>query len=146
MKLKLFISPKETEQYVAVHSPILDNDTQTVIDTVNQLSQPKYLTARHDEDIYRLAITDITTFRTQHKTVTAVKDHTTYVVKERLYQLENMLTSNFIRISKSEIVNIDKIIKLQLEPNGLIRMYLEGCDYTYSSRRYLKSIKERLSI
>lgn len=57
-----------------------------------------------------------------------------------------MLTSNFIRISKSEIVNIDKIIKLQLEPNGLIRMYLESCDYTYSSRRYLKSIKERLSI
>ncbi|MDK7935824.1 LytTR family transcriptional regulator DNA-binding domain-containing protein, partial [Lactobacillus crispatus] len=51
-----------------------------------------------------------------------------------------------IRISKSEIVNIDKIIKLQLEPNGLIRMYLESCDYTYSSRRYLKSIKERLSI
>ncbi|MCD0796103.1 LytTR family transcriptional regulator, partial [Staphylococcus aureus] len=28
----------------------------------------------------------------------------------------------------------------------LIRMYLKDAHYTYSSRRYLKSIKERLSI
>lgn len=56
------------------------------------------------------------------------------------------LPTSFIRISKSEIVNIEMIEKLLLEPNGLIRMYLKNEDYTYSSRRYLKSIKERLSL
>ncbi|HBI8398173.1 TPA: LytTR family transcriptional regulator DNA-binding domain-containing protein, partial [Staphylococcus aureus] len=53
---------------------------------------------------------------------------------------------HFIRISKSEIVNKYYIEKLLLEPNGLIRMYLKDAHYTYSSRRFLKSIKERLSI
>ena len=118
VQLKLFISPTERKQFVEIHSPQMDKSVQKIIQTV--------------EDIDRLTEINGKVFNTKY----------------RLYELEEQLPNTFIRISKSEIVNQHAIIKLQLEANGLIRMYLKNLDddYTYSSRRYLKSIKERLSL
>ncbi len=65
-------------------------------------------------------------------------------MEQRLYQLEEIISSNFTRISKSEIVNMDYLDHLKLEPNGLAQIVLKNGDVTYASRRYLKTIKERL--
>ncbi|CAC6917624.1 lytTr DNA-binding domain protein [Staphylococcus aureus] len=89
---------------------------------------------------------NVITFQVINKNVTAITSNQKFKLKLRLYELEKQLPQHFIRISKSEIVNKYCIEKLLLEPNGLIRMYLKDAHYTYSSRRYLKSIKERLSI
>lgn len=148
MQLKLFISPKEKERFVEIHSPSMDSDIHQIIETIQNTEKLTEIYAKLKEDIYKLKIKDITTFRTLNKQVIAISNGKIYNVKYRLYELEQHLPTSFIRISKSEIVNCHAIIKLQLEGNGLIRMYLKNSDqdFTYSSRRYLKSIKERLSL
>ena len=57
----------------------------------------------------------------------------------RLYQVLEILPTNFIQISQSEIINIDYISHLKLTPNGLVEIFLKNESFTYSSRRYLKN-------
>ena len=68
-----------------------------------------------------------------------------YEVKERLYTLEEQLKDReFVRISNSEIVNIQQIEKLDMSHVGTIKMYMKNQDETYVSRRYVSKIKEVL--
>lgn len=67
-----------------------------------------------------------------------------YLVKYRLYELESFLQKKFLRISNNEIINIEYIAKLEVTNAGIIIIYFKNGEQTSSSRRYLKSIKERL--
>lgn len=69
-----------------------------------------------------------------------------YVVKKKLYELETELgDTSFIRISKSEIVNIHKIKSLDLSITGTIRLVMKTGYETYVSRRNVAKIKEKLT-
>lgn len=146
MKLRLHISPDEKEKFVAIHAPSLDEDVQQIISCIEDLDRATQIYGKYEDATYVLDIKSIISFRTYHNQVVAIKGMKHFKIKERLYELEAKLPTSFIRISKSEIVNSDKIEKLHMELNRLIRMYLKDADFTYSSRRYLKSIKERLSL
>ena len=66
--------------------------------------------------------------------------------QQALYQLLQVLPDYFLQISQSEIINISYISHLKLTPNGLVQIFLKNGDMTYSSRRYLKAIKEKLEL
>ena len=69
-----------------------------------------------------------------------------YVVQKKLYELESELgDTNFIRISRSEIVNIRKIKSLDLSITGTIRLVMKTGYETYVSRRNVAKIKEKLT-
>jgi len=65
-------------------------------------------------------------------------------IKYRLYQLEELLPSQFVRISNTEIINIHAVSNLELTPTGIIQIHFKNGEQTSSSRRYLKKIKEKL--
>ena len=68
-------------------------------------------------------------------------------VKLRLYELESFLSEkDFIRISKSHIVNINKITKLKPELNRTLLLTLCDGEQLSVSRNYVKQFKELLSI
>ena len=69
-----------------------------------------------------------------------------YTVQKKLYELEAELgDANFIRISKSEIINIRKIKSLDLSITGTIKLVLKTGYETYVSRRNVAKIKEKLT-
>lgn len=68
-------------------------------------------------------------------------------IKQRLYQLEITLPSkDFVRISKSLIVNINKIRSLKPELNRTILVTLCNGELLYISRKYVPYIRKLLSI
>lgn len=68
-------------------------------------------------------------------------------IKQRLYELENMLSEkDFIRISKSLIVNVNKIQSLKPELNRSILATMCNGEHLYISRRYVQSVRKLLSI
>ena len=70
-----------------------------------------------------------------------------YAVRLRLYELEERLDKRrFVRISNSEIVNLDHVTALDLSLTGTIRMTLGHSVNTYVSRRYVKKIKDALGL
>ena len=86
-------------------------------------------------------------FYTDGKGVAAQTAEGVYTVGLRLYELEERLDRRrFVRISNSEIVNLDQVTALDLSLAGTIRMTLTGGSYAYVSRRYVKRIKETLQL
>ena len=69
----------------------------------------------------------------------------TYTVQKKLYELEEELGErNFVRMSKSEIVNIKKIQNLDMSVTGTIKICMKNGYETLVSRRNVGKIKERL--
>lgn len=68
-------------------------------------------------------------------------------VKLRLYELETFLSEkDFIRISKSQIVNINKIKALKPELNRTILATMCNGEQLYISRKYVKAIRNVLAV
>ncbi|NRR75094.1 LytTR family transcriptional regulator [Tetragenococcus halophilus] len=66
------------------------------------------------------------------------------MISYRLYELEEQLPQSFVRISNTEIINLDYVHYFQLSKSGLILIRLSNGHMTSSSKRYLKKVKERL--
>ena len=69
-----------------------------------------------------------------------------YGSKLRLYELEDTLSSNFFRCSKSLIVNIRKIRSVKSELNGRMIAELLNGEQLVISRSYVKDLKRKLGV
>lgn len=68
-------------------------------------------------------------------------------VKQRLYELEMILSDkDFIRISKSQIININKVKSLRPEINRTILATMCNGEQLFISRKYVPAIRSLLSI
>ena len=69
-----------------------------------------------------------------------------YETKYRLYELEELLDSRFLRSAKAMIVNIRKIRSVKSELNGRMRAELLNGEQIIISRGYVKELKEKLGV
>ena len=94
-----------------------------------------------------LPLKDILRFYTENQKVMAQDARGVYSIQEKLYELEERLdTGQFFRISKSEIVNLKKIKRLDLSITGTIKVILSDGTETYTSRRNVTKLKKCLGI
>ena len=144
MKLELNIDEKVKETLVVVSANKIDKEVQNLINYIEYSSE--YLIGIVEDkasiididEIIRVYIEDRKTF------VVTVKD--TYVVKKKLYEVESMVTRNFIKISQSEIANIRFIKNLDFSNTGTIVIKYKNSDISYVSRRMIKEFKLKLGI
>ena len=94
-----------------------------------------------------LPLKDILRFYTENQKVMAQDAGGVYSIQEKLYELEERLDAGqFFRISKSEIVNLKKIKRLDLSITGTIKVILADGTETYTSRRNVTKLKQCLGI
>ena len=144
MKLELNIDEKVKETLVVVSANKIDKEVQNLINYIEYSSE--YLIGIVEDkasiidigEIIRVYIEDRKTF------VVTLKD--TYIVKKKLYEVENMVTRNFIKISQSEIANIKFIKNLDFSNTGTIVIKYKNSDISYVSRRMIKEFKLKLGI
>ncbi len=105
------------------------------------------LIAKKDNRQYIINISDILYFETvDNYTFLYTKDEV-LEVRLRLYELEYLLPNqDFIRISKSLIVNINKINCLKPELNRTILLTMCNGEHLHISRHYVPAFKKLLSI
>lgn len=86
-------------------------------------------------------------FYAQEQKVFAQDEKGSYSIHEKLYELEKSLDDKrFMRISKSEIVNLKKIKKLDMDMVGTIKVILTDGTECYTSRRNVTNLKKKLGI
>lgn len=146
MKVRLDIDQQYAEEQVIIEAPSLSPRVQKVQDFVQSLDQKETLKGKFQDQLYLIEVGTIQRVYIENRKVLAETDIRTYTLDIRLYQAVEILPASFIQISQSEIVNIDAISHLKLTSNGLIEIYLKNDSFTYSSRRYLKAIKEKLEL
>ncbi|CVW52922.1 LytTR family DNA-binding domain-containing protein [Streptococcus pneumoniae] len=142
MKVELQISETYEEEKLIVQAPQETEKVQKVIEFAENLDQR----GKIDDQVYLVEIGKIQRFYIENRKVLAETASQTYSIDLRLYQVLKLLPTNFIQISQSEIINIDSISHLKLTPNGLVEIFLKNESFTYSSRRYLKTIKKKLEL
>ena len=90
---------------------------------------------------------DILRIYTENQRVMVQDAKGIYSTQEKLYELENRLDEGqFFRISKSEIVNLKKIRRLDMSITGTIKVILSDGTETYTSRRNVTKLKQILGI
>ena len=68
-----------------------------------------------------------------------------WYTRQPLQSLEDMLDKkHFLRISRFEIVNLDKVLRYDFTLAGTLRLELEGGIETWASRRCIPVIRKRL--
>ncbi|KRL80208.1 LytTR family DNA-binding domain-containing protein [Ligilactobacillus equi] len=87
-------------------------------------------------------ISEIIFFQTQEGKVHAHSTTEEAEVNLKLYELEEILPENFLRISKSGIVNVDKIYALSRSLTGNLLEFRHSQKSIYVSRRYLRMLEE----
>lgn len=105
------------------------------------------LSAKKEEQYFFIDVSDVLYFESvDNRTfLYTVKD--VMEIKQRLYELEDWLSEkDFIRISKSLIVNINKIRSLKPELNRTILVTMCNGEYLHISRRYVPAVRKLLSI
>ena len=146
MKVELQINETYEEEKLIVQTPQPTEKVQKVIEFAENLDQKETIKGKIEDQIYLVEIGKIQRFYIENRKVLAETASQIYTIDLRLYQVLDILPTTFIQISQSEIVNIDAISHLKLTPNGLVEIFLKNESFTYSSRRYLKTIKEKLEL
>ena len=146
MKVRLDIDKQYAEEQIIIEAPTLSPRVQKVKDFVQSLDQKETLKGKFQDQVFLIEIQKIQRIYIENRKVLAETGNRIYALDIRLYQAVEILPASFIQISQSEIVNIDAISHLKLTSNGLIEIYLKNESFTYSSRRYLKAIKEKLEL
>jgi DNA-binding LytR/AlgR family response regulator len=139
-----FLQDKSLEEArVIVQAPARTKDIDELIEAISNIA-PSPISGYSDGVITKLGKDSIIRIYSKDKRVYADTIDSSYLIKSTLYQLEETLPKQFVRISNSEIVNTDKIIRLDLNLAGTIKVSLQGDIETKVSRRYISKVKEVL--
>ena len=146
MKVEVNIDKNYEETKIVIYSNSIEDNIIKLIENL-QNKETEQLNAFKDNEMYLLNQNDIETIYTEGGKIFARANGNQYLIKKRLYELEEILTSDkFVRISNSEIVNMKKVKKINFKLSGTIILYFTNDNKTYVSRRYLKKIKEYLGV
>ena len=120
-------------------------------DLINQieglvLGYSTEITAYKDKEIFRLNLSDIHCFITENNRLFAITDNDKLLLKLRLYNLEETLPIDFIKINKSCIANVNKIERFNALFSGTLQVKFKNGYTDYVSRRCIKTVKERLGL
>lgn len=147
MIFKLFIN-KECEEAVTamVHerTPLVDEIERLVIqDGVSD----RVMGYREDE-ILMLAVCDVDCFYVENNKTYAhcCVDNKSYFIKKRLYELEDMITGDFVKINKSAIANWRQVSKLQVQLSGAVDVIFKSGHRDCISRRCFADLKRRYGL
>jgi hypothetical protein len=131
---------------VIIEAPALSDAIQQSLKFAQQLDKNKVIRAKKEEEIYLLDTAEIQRVYIENRQVWAETATDNYHIGLPLYQVLELLPADFLQISQSEIINTKQIDHLKLTGSGLIQITLKNGQITYSSRRYLKAIKEKLQL
>ena len=97
-----------------------------------------------DKNIVKLSPSDVFCFTVENNKVYAICEKEKYQIKQRLYLLEEILDSDFVKINQSCIANIRKISKFDTSITGTLMVSFKNGHRDYVSRRQMKKVKERI--
>ena len=146
MQVEVRIDSSVTEPKVII---LTDKMTEEVSGIVRILSEnePRMIAGIKDENVKILELNDIMRVYSSGGKVYAVTASDEYIVRRRLYEMEEILKGKmFARISNSEIINLKKVKNFDLSFSGTICVKMNDGSSTYVSRRYVSRIKEVLGL
>lgn len=127
---------------------IFARERTKLVDEIKSLVEngAKEITAYYNGEAYIVTPAEVFCFAVENNKVYALTRNNKLYVKQRLYQLEEMLDGSFIKINQSCIVNVKLISNFSAAFSGALKVTLKNGYIDYVSRRNIKAVKERLGV
>ncbi|WP_062051086.1 LytTR family DNA-binding domain-containing protein [Bacillus sp. JCM 19034] len=145
MKIHLQIDDKFEETEVHICASEYNEQIERLMKQL-QVTQMNAIDGYLQQDIHLVKIQDIYYIFAEGTKVYLYTAEHEFESKRKLYELETILAQDFVRVSKSTLVNIDKITSIQLGRLGSTEVILDDESSVHVSRKYLKELKSRLGI
>lgn len=147
MGIKIFtnISKEFKETTLTITAPILTEEIQGIIEYASNSKVPSKIMANKNNEIYFIKIEDIICFFSQDKYNYIRTKDGIYRLKYKLYEIEEVFNSkDFIRISKSCIININQVKCFDTNTLGTLIVKLNDNTQEIVSKRNVSQIMKLL--
>ncbi len=146
MQVEIKIDSSYEEPKVIVLTASMTDEISAVVKKLSE-DVPQVISGVRNEKVEVIEPQTIIRIYAASGKVFAVTEKGEYTLRLRLYELEERLYgSRFVRISNSEIINLQKVNCFDLSFTGTICVKLSDGATTYVSRRYVSKIKKILGI
>ena len=143
MKFSLIIDKNKDEEIIAhVHAECeLTREIENLV--LSYTGSDKLLAMGEDEMTY-LLFSDIECITVIDRKIYAIDGFgKKFRIKSKLFEVEEILPSYFVRINKSSLANMQKIKRFQTSFNGSVDVEFKCGHLDYVSRRCLSEVKRR---
>lgn len=145
MKTRIIID-EDNEEEIIIKCKKMTKAIESLQEIIkNSITENNQIVFYKDNIEYYFDLENILFFETNGNIVNAHTLNDMFEVKYKLYELENILPGFFTRISKSTIVNINKIysINKNITSSSVIEFH-HSYKQVYVSRMYYKPLKEKM--
>ena len=143
MEYTLIIDPQKDESLVlSVH------ERNKIVEAVEKIMgiNAMCLFGYSETDAVRIDPNEVDCYFTDSNKIYVCIGDKKYLLKERLYKIEEILSQDFIRINQGCIINVNKVKKFDMSLGGTIKVILTNGFEDYISRRQIKNVKRRFGI
>ena len=145
MKVSIDISAEYKEPFAVIHTDIVTDEIQRVIDVLGTSETP--ITAlQNEEDIIVLQPKDIYMVRVEDGDTVIYGAKQRYRSRKRLYELAEQLGKQFMQISKTTLINLSYMDSIEPGFSGTLLLKLKNGNKDYVSRKYLPEFKKYLGL
>lgn len=145
MKITIEMPGPGEEDEIIIRCSSLDDRLMKLIYSLK--SDENRLTGYQDEKIVKLPPKEVYYFESVDSKVFAYTAKGTYEVHKKLYEIEQEYAhTDYLRISKSMIVNVAKIAYLKPIFNARFEAKLKNGEKIIISRQYVMELKKKLEI
>lgn len=146
MRIRIEIDENLIEEEVIIKSSSLNEKVQEIQSVLSELSKKQKQIVFYKEGFeFYLTLADVLFFETDGKEIYAHTANDIYLIKYRLYELEEILPGYFMRVSKSTILNIRCIYSINRSVSTSCTVQFKNTHkQVYVSRYYYKPLRNRL--
>lgn len=143
MDYKLIID-KEKEESLVLTLHERNELAEKIEELLGENTDPIY--AYNEDEIVPISLNDADCFFTDNNKIYVYIGKEKYIIRLRLYQVEELCNNNFLKINRGCLVNVNKIKKFEMSFGGTISVVLTNGFKDYISRRELKNVKRRMGL
>ena len=146
MKVKIEIDSALEETEIIIRCNRLDDSLINLQNSIMEQGGIQCISLCKGETAYYVPIKEIYFFETEGREIRAHTAGKIFACSYKLYELEETLPGNFMRVSKSAIVNLDKIYSITRNLTASSIVEFAGSNKKAAvSRGYYKMLTERLN-
>lgn len=146
MRIRIEIEENLTEDEVVIRCSSLNESIIAIQKNIAEAvrGRQQIMVMKGDKE-YWLLLTEILFLETTENQVAVHSANQVFYTRLKLYELEELLPSVFMRVSKSAIVNTEKVRSIKKNITGASEVEFENCHkIAYVSRSYLKPFISRM--
>lgn len=143
MKIEMILSLDVKEPYVVIHTNEITDEIKKLCDYIQSLK--RVIAVYDEENIIVLDPKEVYMIVSKGRSVDVFCKDKQFISQKCLYEFEDMLRRDFMRISKTTIVNLKQIDHVEPSFSGMLIVMKNG-KKDYISRKYLPEFKKYLGL